>query len=478
MSLRNVGFGAGFGLFVYLHRRTIPRLNRTQGLATSILRAVPNAIVLPQQHSAQTGMSHSIYLLRQRPIWWKTLSDNNTVHHEASGNYYTMVQRGDGYYQQRYQVGFDGSKTNLSEERIDYIIGSGAQARSYLHQNAEGRLIELPVTWYAENNGHWGMTPGFEGPNQKDFHGVVSKDCIFCHDAYPAPESKEIEQSGEAIFHNELPHGVDCQRCHGPGAEHERLAKTEKADLNLIRAAIVNPATLPRERQLEVCMECHLSTSGSQDSNVSVRFNRETFSYKPGTPLSDYKLYFDSAGARSKGRLRDCRCCLPAAYVELLSQQPDDLPDLPQPPWRVVHASKMPAASYEKVCQGCHTAVIHKVALPATETCTSCHMPRRRGEYATQIVLTDHYIQRQKPLRDLLAPLPPNSQSQAKTALALYYPEQLPHANHKRLYLALAEAEDGTNNSSRHAPRLQEAITQLAPNESGYFSATAIGAGV
>jgi predicted CXXCH cytochrome family protein len=413
-------------------------------------------------------MSHSLY----RPSSTNMVEDfkvNNTLHHQASGDYYTMIQRDDGYYQQRYQLGFDGSKTNLSEERIDYIIGSGAQARSYLHKNTEGRLIELPVTWYAENNGHWGMTPGFEGPNQKDFHGVVSKDCIFCHDAYPAPEAKEIEQSGEAIFHNELPHGVDCQRCHGPGAEHERLARTENADLKLIQAAIVNPATLPRDRQLEVCMECHLSTSGSQDSNVSLRFNRETFSYKPGTPLSDYKLYFDSAGPEAKNnfeiadaayRLRMSSCFRNSRMTCLTCHNPHG-----------ESHGKMPSESYQKVCQSCHTGVAHKAALPATETCTSCHMPRRRGEYATQIVLTDHYIQRQRPLKDLLAPIPPpKPQSQSKNALALYYPEQLPEGSDKQLHMALAESESGTDPLPA-AEHLQAAITQFAPNEAGYFAA-------
>jgi predicted CXXCH cytochrome family protein len=459
--------GIAFSLFLYLHRRAIP--NEQTARAGYV-----DPASCSQCHSAaaetfgQTGMSHSIY----PPGSTNMVEDfkvNNTVHHQASGDYYTMIQRGDGYYQQRYQLGFGGSKTNFSEERIDYIIGSGAQARSYLHENAEGRLIELPVTWYAENNGHWGMTPGFEGPNQKDFHGVVSKDCIFCHDAYPAPEGKEIEQSGEAIFHNELPHGIDCQRCHGPGAEHERLARSENADLNLVRAAIVNPATLPRDRQLELCMECHLSTSGSQDSNVSLRFNRETFSYKPGTPLSDYKLYFDSAGPEAKDgfeiadaayRLRMSSCFRNSQMTCLTCHNPHG-----------ESHGKLPAESYQKVCQSCHTGVVHKVALPATETCTSCHMPRRRGEYATQIVLTDHYIQRQKPLKNLLAPLPPPaSSSRAKSALALYYPEQLPEGNDKQLYVALAESEGGTD-PLLAAEHLQAAITQFAPNEAGYFAA-------
>ena len=201
----------------------------------------------------------------------------NTVYNQASGDYYAMIRRGDEYYQRRHQVGFDGKETNVAEERIDYVIGSGDQARSFLHRTSDGKLIELPVTWYSEKNGYWEMTPGYEFANQKDFHGIVSKECIFCHDAYPSALPREIEESAEPIFPDKLPLGIDCQRCHGPGAEHERAARAKPFNFARVRAAIVNPATLGRERQLEVCMECHLSTSGSQDKNISVRFNRDIF---------------------------------------------------------------------------------------------------------------------------------------------------------------------------------------------------------
>ncbi len=226
--------------------------------------------------------------------------NRNTVFHQASGDYYTMIRRGREYFQRRHQVGFDGKESNVVEERIDYIIGSGDQARSYLHRNHEGKLMELPVSWYSEKPGYWAMTPGYDAADQKDFHGVVSRPCIFCHDAYPPALPREIEASGEPVFPNDLPTGIDCQRCHGPGAAHVSAAKAKTRNEDAVRRSIVNPARLDRQRQMEVCMECHLSTSGSQDENISVRFNRDIFSYRPGTPLADYKLYFDYAGGPDK----------------------------------------------------------------------------------------------------------------------------------------------------------------------------------
>jgi len=40
-------------------------------------------------------------------------------------------------------------------------------------------------------------------------------------------------------------------------------------------------------------------------------------------------------------------------------------------------------------------------------------MPKRRAEDAVHTVMTDHFIQRQKPSRDLLAPLPERHETDA-----------------------------------------------------------------
>ena len=37
------------------------------------------------------------------------------------------------------------------------------------------------------------------------------------------------------------------------------------------------------------------------------------------------------------------------------------------------------------------------------ENCLDCHMPKRRTDDAVHVIMTDHYIQRCRPARDLLA---------------------------------------------------------------------------
>ena len=112
---------------------------------------------------------------------------------------------------------------------------------------------------------------------------------MFCHNAYP-----DSPPADEGVFPAELPEGIDCQRCHGPGSAHVEAA-SRKAPAETIRRAIVNPARLSRERQLDVCMQCHLETTSRPLPNVVARFEHGPFDYRPGQPLTDYFLFFDRA---------------------------------------------------------------------------------------------------------------------------------------------------------------------------------------
>lgn len=166
----------------------------------------------------------------------------------------------------RYQTGPAGQRINLMERTIDYAIGSGSHARTFVHRNADNSLTELPVSWYSEKSGLLAMSPGYDRPDQEDFRRLVPDDCLFCHNAYPRAA-------------NPLPQGIDCQRCHGPASDH---------------AALINPAKLSRERQMDVCGQCHLEPTSSPPPSIVRQPARAAYSYKPGEPLTDYAIYFDA----------------------------------------------------------------------------------------------------------------------------------------------------------------------------------------
>ncbi|MGH9590977.1 MAG: tetratricopeptide repeat protein [Terracidiphilus sp.] len=396
---------------------------------------------------------------------------NQTVYNKASDMYYTMFERDGKLFEERFQLGYRGQHTNIVDQQIDYVLGSGNHARTFLHRGSEGRLIELPVTWYAEGAGYWAMSPGYDRPDQDDFRRAIPAECMFCHNGYVRPLSGfKANGLDPPAFLANLPSGIDCQRCHGPGRKHV-MAVRANAPGAVIRAAIVNPQRLSRQRQLEVCMECHLETSSSHMPNEIRRYNRTVFSYRPGEPLGDYKLYFDPVSNRKDDRfeiahaayrLRMSACFRNSQMTCLTCHDP--------------HASYRASGMtqhYIAVCKSCHQSVKHTVALPRDSTCLTCHMPQRRTDDAVHVVMTDHYIQRNKPDRDLLAPKSETAKSESDDrtdgdGIVLYYPPQLPPTPENQLYVDVAEVKDGSQGAPAIA-RLQAALVKNAPGAPEFY---------
>ena len=405
----------------------------------------------------KTGMGRSFFIPTAASVV-EDYAHANTVFHRPSGLRYTMVERNGEFFERRSQAGFDGKETNVMEERIDYVIGSGNHSRSYLHRAPDGQLIELPVSWYSEGSGYWAMSPGYDRKGQKDFRRAITAECMFCHNGYPEGDAG-LERS---IFPEKLPHGIDCQRCHGPGRAHVEAVMSGHATPELVRSTIVNPGRLGRERQLEVCMQCHLETS-RHEPNEQLAFDRAIFSYRPGQPMEDFKLYFEPAGhenhasnetddsfeiAHAAYRLRKSACFRNSQMTCLTCHDPHDIP----------HGQEA-IAHYTEVCLSCHRGVTHTVALPRTSTCLSCHMPRRRTEDAVHVVMTDHFIRRTQPRRDLLAPIAETPTPDGSfTKVGLYYPAKAPLTPAAEISMAEAQVRD--NGISR----LQALLERYQPN--------------
>jgi predicted CXXCH cytochrome family protein len=411
------------------------------------------------QSYATTGMGRSFSVAS--PAAHLADFSGTSVDNQPSGMHYAMVEHDGKLFERRSQTGFRGRESNIVEEQVDYVIGSGNHARTFLHRDAQGRLIELPVSWYSENSGYWAMSPGYDRRDQDDFRRAIPAECMFCHNAYPQPlKSFNAANLDPPAFPKSLPEGIDCQRCHGPGGAHVKAA-ISGASVDAIRAAIVNPARLSRDRQLEVCMQCHLETSSSHMPNEIRLFNRTVFSYRPGQPLSEYKWYFDPVSnqaddrfeiAHAAYRLRMSACFRNSQMTCLTCHDPHK-----------PNSGQGTTERYVAVCESCHQAVKHTVALPQTSTCLDCHMPKRRTDDAVHVVMTDHYIQRVKPDRDLLAPLAETANRPgAKAGVVLYYPTQLPQTGQSELYLELADVEDGSKGEAAIA-KLQEDISKYAP---------------
>ena len=415
-----------------------------------------------------TGMGRSF--ARVRP-GQPHLAAAATLHHVPSDRHYTMVERDGRFYQRRHELGFDGKPTSVLELEAHYVVGSGNHARTFIHRKSDGRLVQLPVSWYAERGGFWAMSPGYDRPAHMDFRRLIPEDCMSCHNGYPrAP----VRDDGNGVKYDEpIPEGIDCQRCHGPGQAHIDAIKANNLETG--RRAIINPATLDRARQLETCMQCHLETTSSPLPFQIRRYEHPRFSFTPGNALADYVIHFDHAPrtghddkfeiAGAAYRLRKSACFQRSEMTCTTCHDPHDIP-------RGAAAIRR----YVEVCQSCHQEA-HANGPPrvsgagARATCLDCHMPKRRTEDAVHVVMTDHFIQRRRPAGDLLAPKtePVNpDQRDYRGEVVLYYPETLPAAPASELYLALAQVQHGSNLTAG-IPRFEQALARYQPDGADFY---------
>jgi tetratricopeptide (TPR) repeat protein len=417
----------------------------------------------------ETGMGRSFHRVNASDSL-KDFATSNTLYNEASGRYYTMIDRDGKLYEQRHQIGFDHKETNFEEMQIDYVVGSGNHSHTYLHRTAEGKLVELPVSWYSEMGGSWAMSPGYDRADQEDFRRAIKYECMACHNGYPAPDQIK-NNADENIFGDKLPEGIDCQRCHGPGSAHVRAASTEGTSPEAIRAAIVNPATLTRDRQMDVCMQCHLETGISlRVSHAIPDSTAAPFSYRPGKPLESNQLFFDHKPgtgnddrmdvAQQAYRLKKSACFLKSEMTCTTCHNP-----------HLALRGEEATKHFVAVCNGCHANVHPALVKPAGADCLTCHMWKRRTDDAVHVVLTDHYIQRIKPKKDFLAPLKeilPGDRNQV-----VPYPlHSAPQRTDAELYLAVAQA-DRPSDLEAAALQLKRVIESTKPPEAEFYFALA-----
>lgn len=312
-----------------------------------------------------------------------------TFFHEPSQRYYEIHEHDGGLRFRRYQRDRDGNVINEVQFPIDWVLGSGNRTRSYVYHNDHGELFQLPIGWYSEGQ-HWEMSPGFESRDHDGLGRKLTRECMFCHNAYP--DSELDGYADPELFPAELPEGIGCQRCHGPGGEHVTAA-TADHDLAPIRGAIVNPGKLSGAVQDSVCMQCHLLPA------IAVvgprKFGRGDYSFRPGELLTDYMVHLDvrERGVPEPERFEinhhGYRMLKSACYREsggelgcISCHDPHAKPD-------TVTFRRQVAG----VCRDCHGEVAHDSAAPVAD-CVSCHMPARRTRDVIHVTMTDHWIAR------------------------------------------------------------------------------------
>jgi hypothetical protein len=155
---------------------------------------------------------------------------------------------------------------------FNIVFGSGAKGQTYAYWK-NNNLLQLPISYFTVPH-QWANSPGY--PNRVVLNRIITSRCLECHSTYAdviSPAGLEPEEYN----HDRIIFGVDCEKCHGPAANHVEFHLKNPDEKK--GKFIINPASFSRQQSLDLCALCH----GGQLTK-----SRPSFSFAPGDTLSEY----------------------------------------------------------------------------------------------------------------------------------------------------------------------------------------------
>lgn len=227
--------------------------------------------------------------------------------------------------------------------RFDIAIGSGRKAQTYLYWRGDG-VFQLPVSYFVTEHS-WANSPYYP-PDSIWFGRAVGVGCFECHSSYIGTKAmlhKNFFEGTPQYDRATIVYGIDCERCHGPGALHVAWQQAHPEDT--VARYMARFAGLTRQQRLDVCAVCH---SGAHSGQL-----RSVFHFKPGDTLANY--YF-----------ADPRMTKAPENTDVHGNQ-----------YELLVASQCYLQSKTLECGSCHDVHVRErenLAVFATR-CMNCHVP-------------------------------------------------------------------------------------------------------
>lgn len=280
-------------------------------------------------------------------------------------------------------------------EKISYIIGSGHHTNSHFTEE-NGFVFQAPLTYYTQK-GQWDLPPGFENGNNSVFERKIGLECMSCHNAIPNLINGSENQ------YRQLPHGIDCERCHGPGELHVKEKTAGKiVDVSKqVDYTIVNPAKLSWQQQIDVCQRCHLQ------GNAVLKPGKAFTDFRPGTDLStvfdqfspQYEGGDDFVMAAHAERFQMSKCFKASVQVSNQTSKPGFTCISCHNPH--VSVRKTNTEKFNNTCNSCHSnntqkhcTADQKSIQNQNNNCVKCHMPSSGTSDIPHVTVHDHYIRK------------------------------------------------------------------------------------
>lgn len=275
-------------------------------------------------------------------------------------NKVVMEKKDSSFYQVHYRNG-----EVAANGRFDVVVGSGRKGQSYLSWLQNHFLVQMPITYFSPA-GQWSNSPGYP-PTEVVFNRPITSRCMECHSTFA---STEIDASGrrEQFDRKRLILGVECEKCHGPAAQHVAF-QTSNPQIKEAKF-IVHPGKLTRDRQLDLCALCH----GGQ-----LKKTKPSFQFTAGDTLTNFfsvrNTIFDAGNIDVHGNqhgLLSLSKCFTASQMTCTS-------------CHNIHENEFNKIEvFSRRCQSCHSVKHEKVCKMTatlgssiTKNCIDCHMPKQ-----------------------------------------------------------------------------------------------------
>ncbi len=282
--------------------------------------------------------------------------DENTI--KVGGVEFEMLKEGKSFYQHTHVKAPD---LPMPPKKFDIVIASGVKGQSYLNWQ-DDKLFQLQASYYPPSDS-WINSPGFP---DRILERPVRDGCLKCHVTFAT--NRDFSGQGNQYDKAKMLYGVDCERCHRPGAKHVIYHRNNPKET--VSKYMLKLDTLARQQRLDVCAQCH---SGPRDALLK----GNSFSFLSGEDLDTYSRNYytglkDSdldVHGNQYGLLASSKC------FQLSTQM--DCSTCHDP-----HKNQRGnVALFNDKCSGCHGGGSVSCAAPTAETqamgnnCIACHMP-------------------------------------------------------------------------------------------------------
>jgi len=286
-------------------------------------------------------------------------SSNNTI--AFTNNQKVVLSDKDSAFFQSYFM----NNQMLESEEMDVAFGSGEKAKTFAYWK-DSQLFQLPLTYLASLH-IWTNSPNFP-ISKPHFTRLIPSRCLECHTSFVQATQERVGtqmQLTEKLNQASIIFGIDCERCHGPAAQHVRFHQENPTVKQAKYIATFNALT--RRQQLDLCGTCHAGNPAEI---------QPIFSFKPGDDLSKYYLFYDrnisepDVHGMQLQLLAQSKCFLQSSMTCTTCHE--------------AHQAEQTMQSFVSKCMTCHQQSTHAVKMNiANNNCITCHMPLRSSRSLT-----------------------------------------------------------------------------------------------